>query len=555
MAQDNSLYVTLADAPVPGGAPAVNPQPSSARGNSKLYVSLDDAPKPTMPPSSAPSTPATTPPSNSAHAGWLQNALTSVKQSWPYAVGRGVLTGAVGMPGDLEQLGAQTIPKALGFTPDKSTLFPTSGDVSRFLAAHGAPPSPTHPDVESVSQFAGGMLAPIGELGAPLEKGTAALARARTGASILDKSAEGGRGLVSSILGGRPANQEIADAAKAAKRAGYTLAPGAATSVGKATTDIANFGEGAAAAKNYDLYANTLKRVMGMRPSEELNPETLARAVQEIPARFETSLVGKQVTITPEVQGAVRSLVTSKPQFAQEVMADRGIAAAFNKAEKGGKMSATDWFKAIQRLKQMRYSTASAADKAALSDVISAAEKPFFQSGPATAREYRVFNRQYRAAATLLDATKGDNVFLQTGKINPSRVWNSIETNTRTESAQAKAMLAKDPFVRTTRTVAKLGLIPTARSLSEEPALNLATASMHAVGLPVHLAANSANAIPKLLSAVGGGKALRAFYESPTGQAALMGARPLTRAEIELLRGIPKVAAATQGYIGPTTNK
>ncbi len=539
-------YVTLDQVQPPSGASI----PSGSAPQGGAGVTLDQVKPPPGWSASASSMPAkpadNAPPSPFSGHAWYDKAVQNYEKSWPYAVGRGLVTGAVGLPGDLEKLATSTIPGWLGAAnPGTTTVFPTSGDVGRYLTKSGLPPSQTHPMLEGGSQFLGGLVAPMGEIAGPVEKGTAALARARTGASALDKASSGG--LLPRLFGGAPERQDIGQAAQFAQKQGYKLLPSNAFGIGKATQQIADSGSGAAAKANYAKYTDVLKQTMGIPKSQELNSTALSKAAKDIPARFDSFLQGKTVTVPDSVRNTIANLVVSKPDLAQEVISDKGISATIHSLDQGEKVPASNWFKVIQKLKSARNSASKASDTAALTDVLDAAEKPFFQSDPAMARAYRTFNRQYRAVATTLKATDQDPYFLQTGRVDPQKIWRQIESDAKSPNALADIRTSKTPFLRHTRTAAQLNLTPAAERISEEPALNLGTAAMHSVGLPVHLSVSSANAIPKFLSRIGGGAALRSFYESPQGQAALMGSRPLSQAEIDTIRALQNLPGTAQG--------
>jgi hypothetical protein len=340
---------------------------------------------------------------------------------------------------------------------------------------------------------------------------------AATGAISAGLLSGAGSGLASLLEGG-VVTPAVARAAKEAKAQGYKLMPSEATGFGKGAQQLINAGKGSAAAHNYNLYEQTLGGLAGVPKGVKLDSDSLAQANKAISDEFASKLAGKAVKIPSTTASAVRSLVEKQPAIAEEVVGATGLSKAFEAAANGEPIPAKDWFAIVRQLKAMRYAQKEPNVQRQLSSVIDALEQPVKQFSPELNKAYRTFNSQYRANALLLDAMAGDMNFLQTGKINPVKVWAAAMNDAKTTSAQAKTLITDDPLTQTARRAAQLNLVPQAREEGDAEMLNLLLAGAHSAGMPVHLSLGSFNVLPKMISSTGIGAAGRALYGSPMGQ-------------------------------------
>jgi hypothetical protein len=326
-----------------------------------------------------------------------------------------------------------------------------------------------------------------------------------------------GSGL-SKLLGGKAATPAAERAIQEAKEQGYKIMPSAATGFGKGAQQLINAGKGSAAAHNYNLYEQTLGELAGIPKGVKIDSDSLAQANSAISNAFASKLAGKTVKIPTTTASAVRSLVERQPAIAEEVIGATGLSKAFEAAANGEPIPAKDWFAIVRQLKAMRYAQKEPNVQRQLSSVIDALELPVQQFSPDINKAYRTFNNQYRANALLLDATANDINFLQTGKINPVKVWAAAMNDAKSTSAQAKTLITDDPLTQTVRRAAQLNLVPQAREEGDAEMLNLLLAGAHTAGAPVHLSLGSFNVLPKIGTAVGLGAAGRTLYGSPMGQ-------------------------------------
>jgi hypothetical protein len=320
------------------------------------------------------------------------------------------------------------------------------------------------------------------------------------------------------LLGGKAATPAAERAIQEARKQGYKIMPSAATGFGKGAQELINAGKGSAAAHNYNLYEQTLGELAGVPKGVKIDSDSLAQANNAISNAFASKLAGKTVNIPTTTASAVRSLVERQPAIAEEVVGATGLSKAFEAAANGNPIPATDWFAIVRQLKAMRYAQKEPNVQRQLSSVIDALEQPVKQFSPDINKAYRNFNSQYRANALLLDATANDLNFLQTGKINPVKVWAAAMNDAKTTSAQAKTLITNDPLTQTVRRAAQLDLVPQAREAGDAEMLNLLLAGAHTAGAPVHLSLGSFNVLPKIGTTVGLGAAGRTLYGSPMGQ-------------------------------------
>ena len=481
---------------------------------------------PAASPAKAASPPAPSKPS------WLESAFGP--NSAVYAGARGVVTGALGAPGDLEQLLTQEVPSLWGQKPSTAgpwhtgTVFPTSQTISQGLSKLDAFPAQGHPYASGIGNFVGGMLMPAEGVGET--------------ASALKNS-----GLLTRALGGTPASLEAETAIKEAQKLGYKVPPSAATGHSQIVQDLTNFGVSKSAGANRQILDSSLKRAMGIPATQAIGSTSLQEASQAIPARFVSQITGKTVSVSPELANNVRNLIASKPQFAAEIAGDPAIK-TIEQGMDSGKVDAGAWFNALKRLKQMQYSSSNTLDKEALRELISTTEKPILDMSPRVARSYRVFNRQWRALATAVNSTEGDQAFLQTGKLSPHGMYKELESSTKSPSGLLGVQNSPKRLEATVRRARMLDLVRPGNVSNESSMLNVPIAAAKQMGLTGDLGAYSQNSALKTLIAKGTGPALRTYFDSGAGQAAMLGARPLTPAEIAILKTLPKGAAAYQNY-------
>jgi hypothetical protein len=370
-----------------------------------------------------------------------------------------------------------------------------------------------------------------------------------------------GAGL-SKWLGGGVATPAVDRAAQEAKAEGYKLMPGEATGFGKASQQLINAGKGSAAAHNYNIYEQKLGQLAGVPKGVRVDSDSLAWANKAISDEFASKLAGKTVEIPAVTANAVRSLVEKQPAIAEEVVGATGLSKAFEAAANGEPIPAKDWFAIVRQLKSMRYAQREPNVQFQLSSVINALEEPVKQFSPDVNKAYQKFNRQYRANALLLNTMSGDLQFLQTGKINPVKVWAAAINDAKTTAAQAKTLTTKDPLTQTARLAAQLNLVPQAREEGDAEMMNLLLAGAHTAGAPVSLSLGSINALPKAISHLGIGVAGRALYGSPIGQRLLESGQmvdPLTRKLMQattraLVPTLPGEFPSISSYVLPSAS-
>lgn len=462
---------------------------------------------------------------------WYDKAMSVAKAvgEGSYSTLRGGVTGLLGAPGDLEQAVTQTLPQLWGQKPTTNgpwgtgTVFPTSDTISHGLTKLGAAPVQGYGTAEAVGNFAGG-------LGMPMRGVEEAAAKAAP---------------LARLLGGKPAPESLRMIENAQKM-GYKVPPSDATGNSKFLQDITNSGAGKGAEQNRQIFNAGLGKVMGLPAGAPINAQTLAAAGKQIPARFASVLADKTVTVDPDTAHVIQNIIKTNPQAAAEIVADPALKVIADGAETG-KVPAPAWFEAIKRLKDMQYSTTNHLDKLAYQSLVSSAEKPLFDTGDNVRRAYRVFNRQYRAYATAANATRGSAEFAQSGAIAPERMYGVLEQGAKSPQALSRIQTTHAPLERMTREATALGALGKPKPLSESALLNTGIAAGHATGAIGNAGLYSQNsALKSVISGVAGG-ALRHFYESPAGQAALRGERVLTPAEIAALNLLARSPAATQG--------
>ena len=486
-------------------------------------------------PSQKPLTPGTQAPAPKQPAAvekpWYDKAMSVAKAvgEGSYSTLRGGVTGLLGAPGDLEQAVTQTLPQLWGQKPTTNgpwgtgTVFPTSDTISHGLTKLGAPPVQGYGTAEAAGNFAGG-------LGMPMRGVEEAAAKAAP---------------LARLLGGKPAPESLRMIENAQKM-GYKVPPSDATGNSKFLQDITNFGAGKGAEQNRQLFNANLGKVMGLPAGVPINAQTLAAAGKQIPARFASVIANKTVTVDPYTAHVIQNIIKTNPQAAAEIVADPALKVIADGAETG-KVPAPAWFEAIKRLKDMQYSTTNHLDKLAYQSLVSSAEKPLFDTGDNVRRAYRVFNRQYRAYATAANATRGSAEFAQSGAIAPERMYGVLEQGAKSPQALSRIQTTRAPLERMTREATALGVLGKPKPLSEPALLNAGIAAGHTTGAIGNAGLYSQNsALKSVISGVAGG-ALRHFYESPAGQAALRGERVLTPAEIAALNLLARSPAATQG--------
>ena len=462
---------------------------------------------------------------------WYDKAMSVAKAvgEGSYSTLRGGVTGLLGAPGDLEQTLTQTVPQLWGQKPTTNgpwgtgTVFPTSDTISHGLTKLGAAPVQGYGTAEAVGNFAGGLAMPMRGVEEAAAK-AAPLAR---------------------LLGGKPAPESLRMIENAQKM-GYKVPPSDATGNSKFLQDITNFGAGKGAEQNRQIFNAGLGKVMGLPAGAPINAQTLAAAGKQIPARFASVIADKTVTVDPDTAHVIQNIIKTNPQAAAEIVADPALKVIADGAETG-KVPAPAWFEAIKRLKDMQYSTTNHLDKLAYQSLVSSAEKPLFDTGDNVRRAYRVFNRQYRAYATAANATRGSAEFAQSGAIAPERMYGVLEQGAKSPQALSRIQTTRAPLERMTREATALGALGKPKPLSESALLNAGIAAGHTTGAIGNAGLYSQNsALKSVISGVAGG-ALRHFYESPAGQAALRGERVLTPAEIAALNLLARSPAATQG--------
>jgi len=371
-----------------------------------------------------------------------------------------------------------------------------------------------------------------------------------------------GAGLgLSKWLGGEAATPAAGRAAQEAKAQGYKLMPSEATGFGTTSQQLINAGKGSAAAHNYNIYEQKLGELAGIPKGVKVDSDSLAQANKAISDEFASKLAGKTVKIPETTANAVRSLVEKQPAIAEEVVGATGLSKAFEAAANGEPIPAKDWFAIVRQLKSMRYAQKEPNVQFQLSSVINALEQPVKQFSPDINKAYQTFNSQYRANALLLNAMSGDMKFLQTGKINPVKVWATALNDAKTTAAQAKTLVTKDPLIQTARLAAQLNLVPQAREAGDSEVLNLLMAGAHTAGAPVSLSLGSFNVIPKVISSTGLGAAGRALYGSPIGQRLLESGQmvdPLTGKLLQagnraLVSTLPGDFPSISSYVSPST--
>lgn len=446
----------------------------------------------------------------SAGSGWLNTALQGAK---------GVV-GGMNVP-LWNAVGSIPVPALQKFAAKEANVAGSMGSPTGQALGQGTTQALS---MLAQPELAGGKLAQVGGqaalsglqsyLTAPQgQKARAGLIGAGAGGLLSGAGAVAGK-----ALGGSPETASIRRAIQDAQAQGYKLMPSEAVGFGKASQELINAGKGTAAAKNYSLYESKLGQLAGVPKGVPIDSDSLAHANKSISDEFASKLVGKTVDIPSATANAVRSLVERQPAIAEEVVGATGLSKAFEDAAHGEPLAAKDWFAIVRQLKSMRYAQKEPNVKMQLTSVIDALEQPVKQLSPDINKAYQKFNSQYRANALLLNTVSGDVRFLQTGKINPVRVWASVMDDAKSAGAQAKTFLSKDQLTHTARLATQLNLVPQAREEGDNQILNAITAGMHAAGLPVHLSMSSANVIPKLASATGIGKVGRAIYGSPMGQ-------------------------------------
>lgn len=517
------VYVSLTDAPVPRQISTPAPSASSAssaKPKGPIYVGLDDTPAPPTPraqPSSKTVAPPSAPTPQSAGHNWLDAATQ-------FAEGvKGGMTGtfwnAVGsIPNQNAQQFAEEKAKAAG-----SLGSPTGRAFGK--AAAESLPLLALPEIEGPLWLRALAQAGIGwvssYLTAPQGEKTQA---AEVGAAAGGVLTGAGAGLAK-WFGGKAATPAVERAVQEAKDQGYKLMPSAALGFGKGAQEFFNAGKGAAAEHNYNLYEQTLAELAGIPKGVKIDSDSLAQANKAIANEFASKLAGKTVKIPATTAAAVRSLVEKQPAIAEEVVGVAGLSKALAAAEAGKPIPAKDWFALVRQLKAMRYAQKEPNVRFQLSSVIGALEQPVKRLSPDINKAYQTFNSQYRANALLLDATANDLKFLQTGKINPVKVWAAAMRDAKTTSAQAEKLITNDPLTQTVRRAAQLDLVPQAREVGDAEMMNLLLAGAHSAGAPVHLSLGSFNVLPKMGATMGFGAAGRALYGTPMGQRLLESGR------------------------------
>lgn len=442
----------------------------------------------------------------------------SIMDSPGYAMLRGGVQGLLGAPGDIESLLTSAV-KKLPFTesvPDE-TILPTSKDVGNAMSKIGLRENKDYPITSAVGQFAGGMLLPM--------KGMSEVP-----------------GVFGKVFGGSPQTPFVADAVQEAVKKGYKIAPSEALGVRQSVIDATNFAKTAAGQANEGLFRKDLLKAIGVNMDMPITPDVLKAAQQEIPKRFMSAVKdvapkasNYKFKIDPGVANSIKGMVSGK---AQQIVDDAGgitLRNSLERAAETGYITPRQWVDSMSTIKSAIRSAKTPGERDALQTLASGMESVLASQPDKIKDAYKTFNKEWHSLATITSAVSKDPVFLQTGKVNPRDVLHALESGAKTTSSEINVLSAPSGIGRDAIVADTLNLVGKPRTVRHSNSSSLAHLESLMAGHPTFGAKHT---LLSRLNEMTAGAALRRYYQSPKGQAALMGKNRMTDAEINALKAL-----------------